>query len=215
MKGKIIERVAKLEILPHLPEWAVRGKLIYMSGPNDILRGVCIDSSAFSASDVYVQLFAMPLYVPRDHLTFTYGKRLRDSSGWERWSVDPDFPVDFVRDLLTALKADGLRFLEKFATPNGVLTYINASEGGNDFWRLHTKAYTHAYLGNLEKADNLLSILIDEAAKALKNSPWTKNVADHATLLRGYIRRGRDEVHEVMESWVHYSREKLKLPLRI
>jgi hypothetical protein len=212
MKGKIVERIAKAHLLPRLPGWEVRGKLLYLREPADILRGVCVDSSAFSANAVYVEIFAMPLYIPTDHLYFSYGNRLTDSNNWKQWSVDPEYPVEFVRDLLNALEPDGMGFLDQFRTPELFVDYLDRTPGLNDFSRLKTKAYSLAYLGRDREADGLLVSLIAEANAAVKESPWAKNIAEHAQLLRTTIGQGPEAVRSTMADWVKESRTKLKLP---
>ena len=76
---------------------------------------IYVDSSSHSRTAFYVQAFALPLFVPTDHLYFDYGGRVGDR--WE--DVDAEL-VDGVERVLPTLRElatlDGLR--RKAQRPN-------------------------------------------------------------------------------------------------
>ena len=74
-----VKEFVKLEkrLLPDLPGFAIKRSLMFMVPVGDILRGIDFDPSGFDKRAFYVEVFAMPLFVPTKYLSFNFGDRLR------------------------------------------------------------------------------------------------------------------------------------------
>jgi hypothetical protein len=64
--------------LPALPGFAARKSLVYRHPVEFFLCGISFETSSFSSDSVAVTAFVQPLYVPQDHLVYTFGFRLGD-----------------------------------------------------------------------------------------------------------------------------------------
>lgn len=73
-----------------------------------VVECIYADSSGYSARAFYLEAFALPLFVPTDHLYFNYGRRVG-----RRWEAVTD-------DLVRAVEAS-LPMLEESATLDGLL----------------------------------------------------------------------------------------------
>ena len=76
MKARQIERLARKHLLPVLPEFAVRGSLVYRRPVGDLLYALSFETSSFASSRICVEAFVQPLFVPEDGLWFDFGARL-------------------------------------------------------------------------------------------------------------------------------------------
>ena len=74
-----------------------------------IAECIHMDSSSFSSTRIYIEAFALPLFVPTDYLYFDYGDRV----GHHYWEGVTDELVDAV--------AAHLPILQEFATLDGVM----------------------------------------------------------------------------------------------
>src|SRR5581483_8612259 len=121
MKKKQFESLCKT-LLPKLPGFACKGWLLYADPIGHVLRAFCCDDSGFDPQIFTVWAFFQPLYVPKKHVSFNMGYRLKDARGCDRWwnINDPR-----LRDeLLACIQRDGLPFLEGVKQPHDVATAI-------------------------------------------------------------------------------------------
>jgi hypothetical protein len=106
MKGRDVERLARKHLLPVLPGYVARGSLVYRRPVDWFLRGLSVDTSAFTSSRIFVSAFVHPLYLGIDYITLTWGFRIGD----DFWDVDdPDRTFTAIAD---AARRDALPFLE-------------------------------------------------------------------------------------------------------
>jgi hypothetical protein len=113
VKGATLERLAKRYLVPVFPEFAARGSLLFGRDPEMLLYGVSFDTSGFEATSVCLEAFVQPLFVPSDHLVFTFGSRLRSSDGTWDFSRDSD---ELMRDVANAITSEALPLFERAST---------------------------------------------------------------------------------------------------
>jgi hypothetical protein len=84
-----------------------------------VLRGLARDSSGFS-QDFAVWAFGQPLYVPTDHLVFSYGTRLRriGATGEAWWS--PSSPR-MAAELVASIRDQAIPYLANLRSPSDLL----------------------------------------------------------------------------------------------
>lgn len=90
MKNTIIKKFFIKNVFPHLSshEWIVRRNLIFKSNPNEVLKGICLESSAYAVSQFAVNIFVQPLFIPADGLYFNFGYRQKTPEKREWWNLD-------------------------------------------------------------------------------------------------------------------------------
>ena len=57
-------------LLPDLPDFAVKGPLMFIPPAERLLRGISFEGSSFDKTSFYVTVFVMPLCIPTKHLYF-------------------------------------------------------------------------------------------------------------------------------------------------
>ncbi|MDP9176030.1 MAG: hypothetical protein M3O30_19515 [Planctomycetota bacterium] len=210
MKIREIQKILRGEILPHLNGWQICDRFAYLPEPGDILRGVYLAGSS-SPTVVYVEAFVMPLYVPTDTINFSLSKRLKESNGWERWSVDAAESRAFARDLLAAIDQDGMAWLARFASPKLVIKQLSESVNFHD---KQVFAYSLAYIGNAEAAIKCLTEVAEEAEEDVSVSPWLKPIGERAKHLVELLHEGPEVAKAQLSKWVDETRKVLNLPVR-
>lgn len=94
MRGRNFERLARKYVLPQFPQLEVDRGLLYARPTDLLLRGIAVDSSAFSGTVFYLNCFIQPLFVPAADFEFPFVLRLRDPrdnrDGWDLAKREPD-----------------------------------------------------------------------------------------------------------------------------
>jgi len=124
MKSREWQRLATATVLPALPGWMVTRGVVHHPDTEWVLRGLARDSSGFSGNFA-VWLFAQPLYVPADHLVFTYGVRLSRVGGTgEAWwsSTSSRMPAE----LLASVRDQAKPYLAGLSSPADLLRTAHA-----------------------------------------------------------------------------------------
>lgn len=104
-------------LLPSLPGFAVKNRLMLVTPIEHTLKGLNFEGSSFDKSSFYVTWFYLPLSVPRRHLILSLGTRLRLRNGVDGWtSAAPDV----VPALLDAIRGDAMPMLATLQTPRDV-----------------------------------------------------------------------------------------------
>src|SRR5258708_26779920 len=86
VKSATWRRLCRTYMVPHLPPVRLVRNLTIFPPTEHLLRALSTDSSGFGAARFVVEAFVMPLYVPSDHIYYTFGGRLGALSGHqERW----------------------------------------------------------------------------------------------------------------------------------
>jgi hypothetical protein len=215
MKTREVNKFLRREILPCQKGWQVTGGILHLSGPSEVLRGVCIEASGFASQAVYVWAFAMPMYVPAEEINFLFGKRLRDGNGSERWSVDAENPKIFASELLAVLEREGMPWLHRFESLDSIVKFIN--EMPQESINIHHRqilAYSLAYQGKVGTAVKLLTALAAEADEIESTSPWAKPISERARHLVRLENNAPETVQATLSNWVNETRRFLKLPFR-
>src|SRR3954466_5856650 len=124
MKGRQIERLARKHLLPVLPEFAVRGSLVYRRPVGDLLYALSFDTSSFTSSRIFVEAFVQPLFVPVDCLWFTFGDRLGETRRDEWWDVDEENPDPTFAAIAEVVRRDALPFFSQLDGLDGFCDVI-------------------------------------------------------------------------------------------
>ena len=141
MKSKEVEAMA-MQLLPKLPGFRVKGRLMFAQPVQHVLRAIYFDASS-SADAFYVWVFFLPLYVPQEDLSFNLGKRLRPA-GWNR--NEPGM----LDKLTRSIETEAVPFLNSVSTLEQVLLTLDVRAATSiDSHTWEALAYTHILLGQI------------------------------------------------------------------
>jgi hypothetical protein len=90
--------------LLQLEGFVLKGRLLFQPPLDRLLRGIFFDSSGDPRA-FYPTSFVMPLCVPTNHIYFTFGDRLRTTTGGDGWRTDMP---DLAAELGAALKGSAV-----------------------------------------------------------------------------------------------------------
>lgn len=195
MKSSVWERLVVRHLLPALPGFASKGKLIFRSPIGSLLHGFALDDSR-NPDGGYANVFVQPLFDPVRYVYVSHGYRLGGSSHF--WDVDPQNPEPGVRAIRDAIMSEGLPFLQRLDGPAAFARYIEEVRASRPTPRpgqplsprprpAFTPGYVfdiagcHAWLGDAASA-------LAELAKLQLNSPGSLN--DPVSKTKLVVRQG-------------------------
>lgn len=97
-----------LKVLPELDGFAAKGGLLLARPVDGLLRGIAFEGSSFNKTSFYATVFVMPLCKPTNHLSFTFGQRLRHEAVGERWNATT---TQLPAKLIEAIRGQAIPFL--------------------------------------------------------------------------------------------------------
>ena len=186
----------------------VEKDLVFISPVDDFLRGLCFESSS-DANCCYLWEFFLPLFVPRDAIGFTHGKRLRNN-GNQGWYADNPNLLD---DLNKAIHNQVMPFINSISTLDGVRNYLQV---GVDCDRprvnshiLEALAYTLIKCGDYPAA---LKALAEQKQRLEKSIiPWVVEQRNRAQLIEQKLLQNAEAALQQLEIWKAETIHNLKL----
>jgi|GEM_PF-3724421 len=150
MTGQQLEKLLKNHLLPHLPKYAVKKRLVYRRPVDLFLRGFYFDASSMkSAARIYV--FGIPLYVPNVILHFTHGDMLRHPEMGTFYELANE-PERVLNDKIAPFVKGNQGLLRRFANLERFQAYLNRA-----VFPFHEEhIYTSIFLDNLDDAWDIL-----------------------------------------------------------
>lgn len=106
-------------LLPDLPGFVIGKKMAFKSPIDDFLRAVYFENTS-DANYFHFHVFLMPLLVPCDYISFSYGDRIGNSLNWRL-----DNP-NLLPDLRAAIHSEAIPFLNGVSTLSRVIDYLRA-----------------------------------------------------------------------------------------
>jgi len=179
--------------------------LLILTPVRHVLRAICFDRSIDSRS-FYLEAFFQPLYVPKDYMAFTLGRRLR-RKGRQSW--DADAP-ELVEDTLAAFRSQALPFLGAKTDGDNKVNRMVLKEawGSPNQNACEAAAYTLVRMGRIPEAvetiDKLLEMLRDTV-------PWHQEMRKRVTLVKADLDKGLDAAMERLNGWEAETIRNLKL----
>lgn len=194
MKNKDFAELAK-RLLPDLPGFTVKAPLMFIPPVAHTLRAICFEGSSFDAESFYVNFFFQPLFVPANHLSFTFGNRLRKAGGGDRWNADVP---DIVRELGVALNRDAMPFLSPIKSPRDVAHAATSLRLPQNPHVQQAIAYALARAGDVDKSVAAL----DELTRLLDvKVPWQLEMFERASALKSQLLSDASGVQKQLEAW--------------
>jgi len=142
----------------------------------DIVAGYCFERSSID-SGIYLNRFAQPLYLLDKYFNLTFGSRINNRYGNERWLIKDSSGVSQnVSELLNALKSNDT-FVEEMQDPNILYAYVEkiGNETGNIRF-LEAQVYTAFWLNKPDailQAQELITAINHDADMSIA---WLQDV---------------------------------------
>jgi hypothetical protein len=190
MKNKDFAALAQ-RLLPDSPGFAVKAPLMFIPPVKHTLRGLCFESHSHEAGLFYVWVFFLPLFVPRKHVSFEFGKRI----GGDRWNADAP---NLVYELGGALKREAFPFLLPIESPHDVAQAATSLRLPQNPHVQQAIAYALARAGDASKAVAQLDALL---ALLDVKIPWQLEMAERANALKSQLLSDAASAQKQLEAW--------------
>jgi hypothetical protein len=213
MKKRACEKLARA-LLPYLPGYTYERKpnAIFQVPVGNVFRGMIFDSSAFSATAFYPEVFAQPLYVPSDSFILTFGKRLLGN-----WEYEPGQEESLARRLLESMERESaFKLLEDLSSADKMaVNLIRYHSNPNDPYLQQAIAYSIAVCGRFDEALRWLDkcrATLQEMQSRDPDIKWHGIVLAEVTEFRELVASNPEAAKKQLDEWTEYTRVNLGLP---
>ncbi|MPM06310.1 hypothetical protein SDC9_52609 [bioreactor metagenome] len=202
-----------------MPEFKIKGNLLYLKDIDLFLGGFCFESSSSQANIFTLDVFVQPLFIPCEYLFFTYGKRLPSSgrAGEKWWTYSEDTKDEVMSGVRSSIIDQGLHFLhDRLPIEKFLHTY------GNDINHPDVniaESVCYAYLLNNPKREseaiNHLNALLENVQNDIMTNSdllWLNDVKKRVELIANYMKKNeRIKAIDQLNEWKEYTLAQLKI----
>lgn len=197
MTSRQLSIIAK-KVLHILPEFAVKGPLIFKITSEEIFLGLHFGGSSRDGRIFRMNAFFLPLFVLTDTIHFNYGIRISSGSG--QWNADNP---NLIGELVGSIGSQARPFLDSVSTLDGALKYLRAQVEANAG---HVNPHTlEALTCTLIKAGHFPAALktVAEQKRLLENAtvPWMDELRKRAVLIEEKILQGSEVALQQLDAW--------------
>jgi hypothetical protein len=185
-------------IARELPEFAVKGNLVFIRPITHTLRAILFEGSRFYKTEFYAHVFIQPLFCPAPVIALNLGWRIRNGHSWDKQEEEVG-----ARILATLREEAATSFLRQVRTPHDVVTAVSSLGMDGNFFAQRATAYALARSGESTTARGELMKLI-----GVCNST---QLANEAVLLLSELETSETRAQRLLEVWEAETAEKLKL----
>lgn len=214
MKNAEFERLAKRYILPDLPGFTVKGKLIFEAPIGLILNGIIFQPSGWDKEKFRVEVFIQPLYIPYDSIIFLFGYDLcslrNKVFGQHWWKVDAGINI-VMTEILQRILADCLDWFGHFTSPVSVVNNNINTVAPTDPHLLRAIAYSWIMCDNRMKADETIGVLLDKLYSYDPSDEWVNATIKEVSSIRELLLVDSVKAKEQLLVYRKYTIEKLRL----
>lgn len=202
-------------LVPHIPPVRLVRDLTIILPIEQLLKGLSVESSAFSASNFALHVFVMPLYIPREYVVYRFGGRLGALSGNapRDWTISSENEAEVMRDIFELTRKEALPFLNRFNTPRDVAEYIERNvhpdSRRQDPNLAETEAYSWILAGEHQRALQAFDRL--ERIVSEGGPPWVQEVSQRAERVTHLLNTAPAEALRLLAEWREYTLTALKL----
>lgn len=154
MRTSEFDKLAREQLLPLLPEFALATGLLFEVPIAALLRGLTFQGSSYDQTSFYLVAFVQPLYVPSDDVVPTFGQR------------SPRFPTtDALGEIEAFVTGAGRTFLQQVKMPVEFAHWLEREEQGHkpDPFAHEALAYSWLLAGQAQAAGRWLDLTADGA----------------------------------------------------
>ncbi|KAB1153395.1 hypothetical protein F7018_17170 [Tenacibaculum aiptasiae] len=178
MTNTEIKRIYKNHLKDVLPSgFILKGGILYNKDINELLVGFCFEKSGFHKDGVYVWSFVMPLYVEKEDLSLTFGKRMEIKKNGGVWRLKNNSDIDkTISELKSLMKKELKAFLSKIKTSEDFYDYFKNKKVKNI--RIKEALVYSAIHSDNKKGKKLISEFIKELQKEDLEIGWIKSILE-------------------------------------
>ncbi len=187
------------QVMLALPIFRMKKTLLLIPPADQVLSGVWFDRSAYDKASFSVTAFMMPLCVRAEHLGFTFGTRIRRSSGADRWNLDLPHLVD---ELIDAVTQHALPLLIRSKTLEGFIDIAKSSPS-----TVRTCEGLGYALARTGRADEALHVFAELISMLDRKVGWQRKLAveviEFCVELKQHPEQAREKLARREEETVH------------
>jgi hypothetical protein len=198
-------------LLPELPGFMLKGRLLYRLGNEWIVQGIFFESSAFDKQRLAVHAFVQPLYVPADSLVLTLGRRLPSSNGqWWDMAIGGQIRGD---EILQSIRQQGLDLLEMGRSPDQLLRNLGKFLTDlNSEYALEVSGLSRLLIGDDEGSRQDLRRLRGQLARINDQVGWIQDLRRRAEQIEMETQTDPAVARIRLASWRDETLRNLRLP---
>jgi hypothetical protein len=213
MTGRDFEKLCLRYVLPELNGFGVKGGLLLAIPAEYLLRGFCVNSSAFDNSFA-LEAFVQPLYVPCDHVYFNFGNRLgRLKDNRERWwLIDEQNEASSMEEILGLIKDVGLPFIDTWKTPDDFVrrAFAHCGDPRNPH-RLQTQFYSAILVDDVAAGRSSFQKLKTHIEGSSDRRPWLLQLLKESTELYDAWQSDPQKAKDMLNRWTEETKAALRL----
>jgi hypothetical protein len=216
MTGREIQKRVRQHLLPVMGGYAAKGREVFMTPVEYLVRGFSFEPSAFSKCQFTVYAYVQPLYTGESSIGFTFGERLgalaRGPDRW--WTISEDNEAEVMAEVLALIKRYGEPFVDTWKTPEDFVTRAGARHSDPEDPYVLQAAFYSAVLVNATKAIEPLHQQLKESTVIRPGQldlEWPKAMARQADLLLDTYLQGHAGAKRLLHQWRAVTLEALRL----
>jgi len=187
-------------------EWEIKNHLFYTKVESSILKGIYFNSSGFSEAQFEPMAFILPLYLPKNIISFNYGKNLRTPTQRQWWEYDESRLEQLGSELVFVINLIEDDFLSKINNAESFYQYYKKDKKAS-FRNFEAIAYSAsaAYAGLKNAKEELNDLMVFLKKKEDLNNEWVNEVYKNTEkLLNG-------DMSAIFQEWESQNRITLKI----
>lgn len=206
MKAKLIKILFTNSTKPHLisQEWYLKNDILYTGIKDGLLKGICFNSSSFSANQFEPVAFIQPLYIPLDFIALAFSINLKTAAKKQWWEYD-EMRIDHLgKELAGEINLVDKMFLSKINNAADFYQYYKRDKKIT-VRHFQAVAYSCAYSKLKNAREELEDLLTYIRKREDVKIEWVKQIYDNTE----YLLKGDASV--ILKEWEQETRKTLKL----
>ena len=214
MKNREFESLSKQYLLPDMPGYVIKGKLLFRTPIGLILHGFCFEPSEWDKSRFRIEVMVQPLYVTEDHLVFLishdFGVISEKNKAQQWWNMD-NGEKNVMADVRKRMLTVGVKWLSQYASPYDIVLKAQREWPFDDPYLLRAIAYSWIICGREREADEAI-MKIHMIFNSLDTwYPWMHKFSDEVTMISKLLHKDVEKAKEQLMIFRNYTIAKLGL----
>jgi len=214
MRANLIRRLLRALLSRDAENMCFREASALDASGRFLARGVAIDGTPFDKHAFAVTWFILPLYVPTDHLHYTYGARLGmlTSGGKQWWEYSDDGFDNLVASIAPQFEKEAMQSWKRFGNLQGFETLTYEDFVAADRLRVaEARLYTARLLQDERKFLRRVSDWNHVKCKVRDPLDWQCEVIERVELFLSVWKRDPEAADSLLHDWERGTREALRL----
>jgi hypothetical protein len=210
MKNAKIAKLFKHQVLPLAKgDWAIHKNIVIHNPLNELLQGICVESSAFSANQFALSAFVQPLNIPLPVIILTFGYRLKTPSHKAWWEISDQNNEELCSNIVNEINKLNDFFLYEIFDAKSFYYYYKKYKKAS-IAHFQAIAYSACYAGLSEAKNEILSMMEFINRNEDLADPGTKELYHRTESLAKKIIEGEGP-RLLLDSWITHTKKNLKI----